>query len=272
MPIIKTAPTSHFTQIDNALINSSMPALAKNVLLYLLSKPHDWQVRSHDIRKQLGLSAYATKKALRWLCNAGYAAWVRLKSGHTIWRIFSTPEKAYSPAIPPQVEKPQVDFQPVLQTIEKELILKQQQPAPVPPPIIAPIPEQTVVVSVESEKLVYPDSLTKDQKKAVKAITKQLNEPAMTQELLFTLAYAIASGHIKSSLTGYFRSLVNAANEGRYTPVSAHTATKTPTAADRVEETQKRLSEAKNLKVDNASYFEELKARFGSKASKAIPV
>ena len=272
MPIIKTAPTSHFTQVDNSLINSSMPALAKNVLLYLLSKPKDWQVRSHDIRKQLCLSAYAVKKALRLLCQAGYAAYDRLKSGHTIWRIFSTPEKAYSPAIPPQVEKPQVDFQPVLQTIEKELILKQQQPAPTPPTVVS---EEDVVVVLsaneETAPLIFPETLDKDQKKAIKAIAKQLREPAMTQELLFTLGYAIAFGHIKSSVPGYFRSLVTAANEGRYT-ATTNTGSVHETAADRAERTKRQIDEARTVKVDNNSFFADLQKRFGAKASKAIPV
>lgn len=271
MTIIKSVPTQNFTQIDNSLLNSAMPAQAKNVLLYLLSKPKDWQPKAHDIRKQLGLSAYATKKALRWLCQAGYAAYDRLKSGHTVWRIFSNPETAHSPAISPQVENPQVENRPVLQIIETEQILKQQPSTPVQPTVESENVVVNLSVNEETAPLIFPATLDKDQKKAIKAIAKQLDKPEMTQELLFTLAYAIASGHIKSSLPGYFRRLVDAANNGTFTAVQAHTATKSPTAADRAEETQKRLSEAKNVKVDNASFFEDLKNRFGAKAAAAIP-
>jgi hypothetical protein len=74
--IIKTYPASNFTIIANDLINSTIPPTPKSILLYLLSKPVTWQLKSHDLRKQLGLSAYAVKKGLHWLCSAGFAAYV----------------------------------------------------------------------------------------------------------------------------------------------------------------------------------------------------
>src|SRR5664279_4617573 len=90
--IIKTAPASNFTIYANDLISSDIPPTPKAILLYLLSKPVTWQLKSHDLRKQLGLTAYAIKKGLRWLCLAGFAAYTRLKTGHTIWRIFDKPQ------------------------------------------------------------------------------------------------------------------------------------------------------------------------------------
>ena len=91
MPIYRTALTSNFTQISNDLINSTIPLEPKAILLYLLSKPINWQPKAHDLQKQLGLTAYKVRKGLRWLCSAGFAAYIRLKSGHTIWQIFSKP-------------------------------------------------------------------------------------------------------------------------------------------------------------------------------------
>src|SRR5450756_2137175 len=111
--IFRTTTASNFTIYANDLTSSDIPSVPKNILSYLLSKPVTWQLKTHDLRKQLGLSAYAVKKALRWLCSAGYAAWHRLHSGHTIWRIFDksqvTPQAkaAYSPVFTPQVEIPQ---------------------------------------------------------------------------------------------------------------------------------------------------------------------
>ena len=268
MPIIRTAPASNFTIYSNDLIGNSLPPVAKTVLLYLLSKPHDWQPKPHDIRKQLCLSAYAVKKALRLLCQAGYAAYDRLKSGHTIWRIFSTPEKAYSPAIPPQVEKPQVENRPVLQRTETEQILKQPLATPTPP-IIDAIVEPVVVVS--SDDLVYPTQLTPVQIKAAKHIVKKLKEPAIAQDVLFALSYALTSGKIKCA-PAYLSGLVNRANNDTFEPVTNNTGSVLETAAGRAERTRRQLEAARSVKVDNASFFEELKARFGSKASKAIPV
>jgi hypothetical protein len=155
--IFKTAAASNFTIVANDLINSDMPPIPYRILSYLLSKPVTWQLKTHDLRKQLGLSAYAIKKGLRWLCSAGFAAYTRLKSGHTIWRIFDNPQAqpkaktAYSPVIPPQVEIPQVGNQPVLVRIKTEEINK---PLPKQPPEIPePIQEQQVVVDSE---LIYP--------------------------------------------------------------------------------------------------------------------
>jgi biotin operon repressor len=123
--IFKTTP-SNFTIIANDLINSSMPSVPFRVHTYLLSKPADWQPKIHDIRKQLGLSTYAVKKALKWLLKAGFAVYKRLKTGHTVWDIFDKPQTrpqakiTCKPVFTPQVEIPQVAFQPDLTITETE--------------------------------------------------------------------------------------------------------------------------------------------------------
>lgn len=232
--IYRTAHTSNFTILSNELINSAMPPAAYRVLTYLLSKPKDWQTKAHDIRKQLNLSAYAAKKALRWLCSAGYAAWVRLKSGHTIWRIFSNPQAAqetgYSPAIPPQVEIPQVAFQPVLKRTETAIILKQQ-------PTVAPIAAAEPVVVFDN--LIYPEQIKPEQKKACKSIIKKAPVD-MQQAILAALAHALLSnGNNINSVPGYLRGLVTAANAGTFTPVDVTGGTKPDTR--RIDATQERL-------------------------------
>jgi hypothetical protein len=88
MPIINsTIPASNFTQISNDLINSTIPPESKAILFYLLSKPVNWKIEALDIQKQLGLTAYSARKALRWLVDNNYLQWERLKSGNTIWQI-----------------------------------------------------------------------------------------------------------------------------------------------------------------------------------------
>lgn len=243
MPIFKTAPASNFTQIDNSLVNNSMPSVAKNILIYLLSKPSSWQPKAHDIQKQLGLTAYSVRKALRWLCSAGYAAYVRLKSGHTVWKIFSKPkpkdeygspvaqpETAYSPAMTPQVENTQVAIQPVLIITETEEINK-----PLPAP--AGIPESVNNVVVDSG-LIYPVQLNPEQKKAAKHIIKKVKQPELQQPVLFALAYAITSGTVKSA-PAYLQGLVKRANDGAFEPIQADSGTKADTR--HIEATQERL-------------------------------
>lgn len=222
--IFRTAPSSNFTILANDLITSSMPAIPQKVLLYLLSKPDTWRLKLHDLRNKLGLSTYATKKALKWLQSAGYAGYVRLKSGHTIWRIFgspqSAPETAHSPAISPHVELPQVAFQPELQITETEIIHK-PLPAALAPTIPKPIQEVHVVVDSE---LIYPVQLSPVQKKAAKHVIKKA-PAALQQPVLFALAYAITSGSVKSPVA-YLNGLITRANNGTFEPVQAGSGTK----------------------------------------------
>jgi hypothetical protein len=222
--IIKTAPASNFTIYANDLINSTIPPTPKAILLYLLSKPVTWRLKTHDLRKQLGLSAYAVKKGLQWLLRAGFAAYTRLKSGHTIWRIFDKPQihqqtkAAYSPAIQPHVEIPQVENQSVLVITETEEINK---PLPAPP---VHEPDRESIVVVDSE-LIYPVQLNPDQKKAAKHIIKKVKQPELQQPVLFALAYAMAQNKVKSA-PAYLQGLVKRANSGTFEPVGATTASK----------------------------------------------
>jgi hypothetical protein len=220
--IIKTSPASNFTIYANDLISSDIPPTPKAILLYLLSKPVTWQLKTHDLRKQLGLTAYAVKKALRWLCSAGFAAYVRLKTGHTIWRIFDKPQvtpqekAAYSPVFTPQVEKPQVENQPILVITKTEEINK-----PLPAPSVHE-PDSEGIVVVNSE-FIYPVQLNPDQKKAAKHIIKKVKQPELQQPVLFALAYAMAQNKVKSA-PAYLQGLVKRANDGTFEPVGAATA------------------------------------------------
>lgn len=238
MPITRATPTENFTIFSNDFIASTMPSVAYKVLCYLLSKPKNWHPKKHDIQKTLGLSAYAVKKALRWLCSAGYAVWVRLKTGHTIWHVFGTavqpdtaPIIATSQAISPQVEKPQVAFRPDLQILETEEINKQQPTAPLTVKTAPSLPvvvfSENENVPPENESLVYPEQLKPEQKKAIKSIIKKAPID-MQQAILTALAYALlTNGSNIKSVPGYCRALVNAAINGTFTSVQDAAAPRT---------------------------------------------
>jgi hypothetical protein len=215
--------------LANDLINSPIPPTPKTVLIYLLGKPITWRVKPHDLCKQLGLSAYAVKKALRWLCAAGFAAYSRLKSGHTIWRVFDKPqtEAAYSPAITPQVEIPQVAFRPVIVITETE---EKNKPLPAPPDI-----QESIVVV---DGVIYPEQLNPAQKKAAKHIIKKVKQPELQQPVLFALAYALTQHKVKSA-PAYLQGLVTRANNGTFEPVGAASATKPDTR--HIDQTQELL-------------------------------
>ena len=88
MSAYKTTPATNFTLLANDLINSDMPPTPQKILLYLLSKPVDDSYTTQDldaIAKQIGLTTYAKKKALRWLTENGYLQFQRIKTGKTAW-------------------------------------------------------------------------------------------------------------------------------------------------------------------------------------------
>ena len=261
MPIYRTALTSNFTVFANDLINSNIPSTPKNILIYLLSKPANWQPKAHDIQKKLGLTAYSVKKALRWLCSAGYAAYIRLKSGHTIWQIFSKPnlqqpeENTHSPVLMPQVEIPQMAFQPVLIKTKTEEINK-------PLPEIQQ-PQKSIVVV---DELLYPVQLNPSQKKACKSVIKKVKQPELQQPVLFALAYAMAQ-HKINSIPAYLQGLVKRANDGTFEATQADSSINTNKPLIPIWQGHKEAP-----KVDNRAYFDNLVKQFGAKASAAIAI
>lgn len=254
MPIYRTALTSNFTVFANDLINSNIPSTPKNILIYLLSKPANWQPKAHDIQKKLGLTAYSVKKALRWLCSAGYAAYIRLKSGHTIWQIFSKPnlqqpeENTHSPVLIPQVEIPQMAFQPVLIKTKTEEINK-------PLPSAAPAQKSIVVV----DELIYPVQLNPSQKKACKSVIKKVKQPELQQPVLFALAYAMAQ-HKINSIPAYLQGLVKRANDGTFEATQADSSINTNKPLIPIWQGHKEAA-----KVDNKVYFDNLLKQYGTK-------
>lgn len=225
MPIFRTAPNSNFTIVTNDIATAPMAFKAKDLLLYLISKPPEWKVIKANICKELQLSMYIVKKSLQWLARHGYAFYQHSHTGYGSWHIFDTPQQkknATAPAITPKFAIPTMALQPPLVITETDTkIEKQPQPEFIEPPI-----QTASVVVSENEELVYPAQLNPDQKKASKAIIKKVKQPELQQPVLFALAYALTNGNIKSSVPGYLNSLVTAANNGTFTPIQAAGATK----------------------------------------------
>ncbi len=239
MPTIKTAQTINFTQIPNSLIASQIPLAAKAILNYLLSKPKDWLMRRSDLKRTLGLTGYAIQKGLKWLQNNGYAFFVRV-SGYTTWHFFDTPQTpktATSPAIAECIENQYVENRHGLQITETETNKNQQHgqtDAQAQNVVVLSSTDEktntpdhvqasTTVIQCEDtpDNLIYPENLDKAQRKSCKRALKRLKNPDLSQDVLFALAYAMTSQQIRS-VPAYLNSLVNSANDGTFTPVSAN--------------------------------------------------
>jgi len=267
--IFRTTPDSNFTQIENDLAGTPMRYKAKDVLIYLLTKPPFWKVIKADICKQLELSPYIVKKSLQWLRKNSYAFFIRLKTGHAIWKIFDRPQAktAGTPAIIPKVVMPSVALPTVLETIDVLEIQKEQQHEPMLDS--EPIPAQEliqepVVVSSETIVLEYPPQLTPDQLKNAKHTIKKCKDAALQSEVLFALAYYVSRGGVKNPCA-YLAGLVRDANNGTFEPIQATGATKQTKPKEYWQ------GHKPPEKVDNDSYFQDLINKYGSKGAAAIP-
>lgn len=262
--IIRTASTSNstikypFTPASDQALFSNMPGNAFKIHTYALKRQGipGWKIRTTDICKTLHLTRYAVKQALKWLQKNGYATYKRAY-GFTRWIFSATPTAT---ATPEQVEiRPieQVEIQPVL---ERKRYLERKKPLPEALPDIV---EQVVVDLVNSE-LTYPVQLTPAQKKAAKHIIKKVKQPELQQPVLFALAYAITNGKITSSVPGYLQGLVTRANNGTFEPVGGAVKANKPLIP---------IWQGHKVSppINNASFFQDLVNKFGSKAAAAIP-
>lgn len=256
--------------------DNKIPRHIATIFIYILGRMRiaGWKLHKADICKMCEISMPTLQRALKWLVEHGYMTYDLVNK----WQVFPVPvtqqkktttkvnaDQKVSAGATCNAPCPIIGDSPcpiIGDTPYKEVSfskIEKQQHEPIHN-IVTAIPEHkepVVVSSVESESLVYPPSLNKDQKKAVKAIIKnKLERPEMTQELLFTLAYAITQGHIKSSLPGYFRRLVDAANEGRYTATNTTGATKmdNPNIA-KTQETLEAYRSINKTSSDKASGF-----------------
>lgn len=79
MSIIKIKKKNRYSSIDNNVINDErLSWKARGILIYLLSKPDNWQVRMYDLIKgSKNDGETSVKNALKELRNLGYAKLVR---------------------------------------------------------------------------------------------------------------------------------------------------------------------------------------------------
>ena len=78
--VIKNKRRKNFTTIPNEIINhTGLVPLSRLAVIYILSKPEDWEVRMVDLRKYLGVGRDLMRKIMRNIVDNGYAD---LKSIH----------------------------------------------------------------------------------------------------------------------------------------------------------------------------------------------
>lgn len=231
MTIVKHTLSHNFTQIDNSIIASSMPAVAFKVYSYLLSKPLDWNPHYKNIKAQLALSMYATRKALRYLIKNCYIVYIRLKSGRTKWTLYSQPID-----YKPEVEKPYVDSQLILKKYNKNKI------------------EIKTTVVVDNEK-------NKKLKTAKKIISKSLKNKDLETDLLNLIVLNVLTNPKIKNFPAYIYGLVGNINDQGY--VIATNATQPDNNYKPKIFTANNPTE--NPKINNDTWHEKIKKQFPGK-------
>lgn len=73
MTIIKRKRNDQFAIIPNAVANDDRLSFeARGLLVYLLAKPHDWEIRRSDLQRAGGIGRDKAQKLMRELIGSGY--------------------------------------------------------------------------------------------------------------------------------------------------------------------------------------------------------
>lgn len=73
-----------FTRIDNRVLNDDrLSPLARLAMIYLLSKPDDWELREYDLRRYLEVGINKTRKIIAELKELGYLQRKQFRSEET---------------------------------------------------------------------------------------------------------------------------------------------------------------------------------------------
>lgn len=227
--IYRTVHASNFTILSNAIANNeSLSGNATTALIYLISKPNDWEFNARDVKRRLNIGMNKVYKVMQELIRAGYATCRRIQSG-AIWNIYDTPQNVETST--PPVESHRVNFEHV----ENECVLERndltEKNTTTPTASAAPTPTQEIVVVIDELKqddLIYPPQIKdlKPIKKVLKKIKPEIvaKTPEITQDVLFELAYAMATKKL-SSVPGYLSRMVDAINDGTFTRTGTKQAT-----------------------------------------------
>jgi hypothetical protein len=242
---------------DVVLFDVDIPRHMKPFHAYCMKRLNikGWRIQPADIAKEFKCSIKTACRALWWFRDHGYAT----KADDGKWIIYPSPQTPQPPdnnGLEPTEAWTKVSIlEPVLmdksvQLIEKEAFKEKETTTP------EPIKQADMVIPVvvsleEEEKLVFPDKLIKEQKKACKAIIKKA--PAhLQQDVLFELAYRMTLQNMRS-VPAFLNTLVTAANNGTFTHTQAAGATKPDSR--HIDQTQERLSAYRNNKRSSSDVW-----------------
>lgn len=132
LPVLRQNHTRDFTVIPNALLQDQrLNSRDRGLLVWMLSKPPDWEFSKLSIVNELILDGESSiKSGIKKLKAAGYLEIrqerVKGKMLRSVWTVSDTPQGCFSPTVSPQGCFPPVENDPYT----KERIYKKKEAAP----------------------------------------------------------------------------------------------------------------------------------------------
>ena len=194
---------------------------ARGILLYLLAKPDDWEIRVEDLRKQGDLGRDAVYAVLNELQRCGYLERVRSRDNRGYFGdIDSTVFEVPVPDLPDTAEPDPVypdSGQP--DSVRPTLLSTKYTKEPsnkVTTTTTSTEPLLSGDASCSGE-LIYPKCFTTTQTEQARRRLIAL-PTELAQQLLDELAARLESGAVRSSPLAYLRGMVKRASNGEFTP------------------------------------------------------
>ncbi len=223
----------------SALFDAEMPSTFSKIhsyILYRLQLP-DWKLSKADVANRFDISMSTVKRAFRWLREHGYLK----HNGLNNWQVYPSSNLSKG-----------VINEPLERVINEPLYIevslqrkKEQQPVVTTRPTTKTMEIIPVVVSSESEGLVFPAQLTTPQLKEAKVKIKKVPVD-MQQAVLTVLAHCLTQGTVKAPVA-YLNGLITRANNGTLDPIGAAGASISNQASfDKTAETIRQLKQSKS--------------------------
>ena len=132
MPVIRQKHTRDFTNLPNALLQDQrLSCRDRGLLVWMLSKPPDWEFSKLSIVDELKLDGESSiKSGIKNLKAAGYLEIrqerIKGKVSRSVWTVTDTPQGCFNPTGSPQGRYPPMENSPYT----KERINKRNKAAP----------------------------------------------------------------------------------------------------------------------------------------------
>jgi hypothetical protein len=217
--IIRAPRRRRFVVVDHTVVDDERLTLAaRGLLVLLLSRPDDWQIRVSDLRKRCHAGRDAIYKLLRELRKLGYIRYVpnRTASGRLAGGTYyvheipaeipsATPLPVLPEAVAPDTREPDA-----LPNIQKNLTTTTTNY----------VGSGNGEAAGSSETLIFPDGLlAAERNEAARLVTELL--PVLRQQVLDELAGLMKAGKIREVPLACLAGIVAKAKEGAFRPYRA---------------------------------------------------